>query len=204
MISRSKRLTGIVLASKQCGLAVAVIGVLAVLLTPQQAEAWQNVLKDPGFEEYKLDPRGFYLPTPDAPWQEITLGRGSTQLDINDWRAPEEMIEERPLGFTPGTTKYEGDGPEQNTGRILLEQHILGPDLATAAGKFYEAWVWLGGAGNDDDRGSDQKEEAGGWEISFFDNADPSTWRKTWKRSSPSRVRVSGAIPPSSRLRTKA
>ena len=158
---------------------VVILGCLATLQIPQQAEAWPNLLKDPGFEQYKLDPRGFYVPVPDAPWQEITLGRGSTQLDMNDWHAPEEMSKERPLGFTPCTTKYEGDGPEQNTGRLLLQQALVDPDRFLDADALYEAWVWLGGSGRDDDNGPDVKEEAGGWEISFYANDDPSTWRKS-------------------------
>jgi len=150
--------------------------ILACLTTSEYALGWPNVLQDPGFEQYRLDPRGFYVPTRGAAWQEITLGRGSVQIDINDWHAPDEMVAERPLGFTPCTTKYEGDGPQQNTGRLIFQQDVVDPRLFPADGKHYEAWVWLGGAGRDDDNNADVKDEAGGWEVFFYGNDDPSTW----------------------------
>jgi hypothetical protein len=89
------------------------------------------------------------------------------------------MLAERPLGFTPGTKGYEGSEPEQNSGRLLFEQHVLDSSLFTKDGAHYEAWVWLGGGGFDDDNAGDTEDEAGGWEISFFDNTDPATWRET-------------------------
>ncbi len=142
------------------------------------ARGWRNLLADPGFEEYRLDPRGFYRLEEGAAWREITLGRGSVQFDASGWTAPPEMTRERPLGFSPGTTGFEGLEPDRNTGRIILEQDVVDVDLADHAGSLYEAWIWLAGAGRDDDNGPDRKEEAGGWEIFFYDNADPATWRE--------------------------
>ncbi len=156
---------------------IVILAVLLCAMIPSQsAHAWPNLLKDPGFEKYELDRRGFYKPTTDADWAEITLGRGSVQFDINNWQAPQRMLDERPLGFTPGTTGYEGDGSEQNTGRILLQQDITAPELAASAGKLYEAWVWLGGAGRDDDNNADKKDETGGWDIYFYGGDNPATW----------------------------
>ena len=87
------------------------------------------------------------------------------------------MQAERALGFTPGTTGYEGEGPGQNSGRIILQQDVVSPDLAD--GKLYEAWIWLGGSGRDDDNNADKKDEAGGWEIFFYPTGDPAAWSQT-------------------------
>ncbi len=144
----------------------------------QRADGWPNILKDPGFEKYQLDIRGFYRPGSNSPWVEISMGQGSVQLDMNGWEAPEQMLRERPLGFTPGTTGYEGPGPEQNTGRIILQQDIIVPELFSRKDRLYEAWVWLGGSGRDNDNNADRKDEAGGWEILFYGSDDSSTWKK--------------------------
>lgn len=160
----------------------AALGVFGLICTlaPTSAFAWPNLLKDPGFEEYRLDPRGFYKPGPNAQWTELAMGRGSVQLDVNDWKAPERMVRGRPLGFTPGATGYEGEGPEQNSGRIILQQDVVSPDLSTSDGsRLYEAWIWLGGAGRDDDSNADQEDESGGWELFFYGSDDPSTWRES-------------------------
>jgi hypothetical protein len=146
-------------------------------LAGPSALAWQNLLKDPGFEAYQLDPRGFYVPGPDAGWREITMGKASVQFDASSWTAPSEMVRERALGFTPGTTGYEGPGPDQNKGRMILEQDITDPSVFTGQERLYEAWIWLGGSGRDDNNAEDTKDEAGGWEVFFYDNAHPATWK---------------------------
>jgi hypothetical protein len=155
----------------------ALLGVCALCALSSPRAAGQNLLGDPGFERYRFDKaRGGFVPTADAAWREITLGIGSVTFDASDWTAPPEMKAERPLGFSPGARHPEGVGPHQNRGRLLLEQDVVRPDLFQA-GPLYEAWVWLGGAGNDDDTRDDLKEEEGGWEISFYDTADPSAWK---------------------------
>jgi hypothetical protein len=98
---------------------------MVVVIMPERAEAWENMLEDPGFENYRLDRRGFYKPGPDSRWIEVAMGRGSMQLDMNGWEAPPQMVRERPLRFTPGTTGYEQEGPEQNTGRLILQQDVV-------------------------------------------------------------------------------
>jgi hypothetical protein len=107
------------------------------------------------------------------------MGRGSVQLDMNGWAAPEPMVRERPLGFTPGTTGYEGEGPEQNSGRIILQQDVVAEGLLSTEDRLYEAWVWLGGAGRDNDNNADVKDEAGGWDLFFYGSDDPSTWKES-------------------------
>ncbi|MCD6393939.1 MAG: hypothetical protein J7M40_10580 [Planctomycetes bacterium] len=155
---------------------VVILGMLFGMMTVQRADGWSNILKDPGFEQYRLDRRGFYRPTVDAEWAEIAMGRGSVQLDMNDWDAPVQMVGERTLGFTPGTTGYEGEGPHQNSGRIILQQDVVAADLLSANDQLYEAWIWLGGAGRDNDNNADCSDEAGGWEVFFYGSDDPSEW----------------------------
>lgn len=152
---------------------------LGLLASAGTTYGWENLLKDPGFEAYRLDPRGFYVPRDDSGWQEIAFGRGSVQFDASQWKAPEDMKRERPLGFSPGTTGFEGQGPEQNTGRLTLQQDIVKPDLFGKPGQKYEAWVWLGGGGKDADTNIDRADEAGGWEIYFYASDDPSTWKES-------------------------
>jgi hypothetical protein len=155
---------------------IVILSLLSGLMVPQRLEAWTNLLKDPGFEKYHLDRRGFYRPGPDSKWIEVAMGRGSVQMDMNGWEAPEQMVREHPLGFTPATTGYEGEGPEQNTGRIIMQQDVLLPDVVTGKNQFYEAWVWLGGGGRDDDNNGDREDEAGGWELFFYGDDKPSAW----------------------------
>lgn len=159
---------------------ITLVAVASALMTPgAETRAWENLLEDPGFERYALNPAGYYQPTKDAAWQEITLGRGSVRINMNDWKAPPEMLEEGELGFTPGTTGFEGTGPEENTGIILLQQDVIKPDLLGKPDQYYEAWFWLGGAGRDDDNGPDMKEEFGRWEIFFYGSDDSSTWKES-------------------------
>jgi hypothetical protein len=156
------------------------IAVFATALsTGPFALAWENALQDPGFEGYQLDPKGYYVLPEGSPWHEITLGKCSTRFDAGKWSAPADMLRERPLGFSPGTTGFEGMGPEQNKGRLLLEQDVIKPGLFTDAEQYYEAWIWLAGGGNDNDNGPDRKDESGGWELYFFGNTDPSTWQES-------------------------
>jgi len=156
-----------------------VVFVAASLVAPSRTFGWTNLLEDPGFENYRLDRRGFYKPGPDSKWVEIAMGQGSVQMDINGWDTPEEMVKERPLGFTPGTTGYEGEGPEQNTGRLIMHQDVILPKAISGNETFYEAWVWLGGGGRDDDnKGGDREDEAGGWEIFFYASDDPASWKE--------------------------
>jgi len=154
-----------------------VLGCMLGMCLATSLQAWPNLLQDPGFEAYQLDPRGFYKPGPDSKWVELSMGQGSVQFDMNDWEAPESMLHERILGFTPGTTGYEGLGPEQNAGRIILQQDVVNPALFTANQRYYEAWVWLGGSGRDDDNNADRKDETGGWEVFFYAGDDPSQWK---------------------------
>jgi hypothetical protein len=149
------------------------------MMTSERVQAWVNILKDPGFENYQLDSRGFYKPGPDSHWIEMAMGRGSVQLDMNGWKAPAQMVRERPLRFTPGTTGYEGEGPEQNTGRLIFQQDVVFDRNTSLKDKFYEAWVWLGGAGRDDNnQGGDKEDEAGGWEVMFFASDETSKWKE--------------------------
>jgi len=103
------------------------------------ALGWQNELQDPGFEAYQLDPKGFYVLPQNSPWKEITMGKASVVFDAGKWTAPADMLRERPLGFSPGTTGFDGMGPEQNKGRIIIEQDVTRPDLFTGSGQYYEA-----------------------------------------------------------------
>jgi hypothetical protein len=148
-----------------------------VLVAGGRAWAWENMLQDPGFEGYQLTPKGYYALDKDSAWREITLGKCSVQFNAGTWKAPADMLRERPLGFSPGTTGFDGMGPEQNKGRLIIDQDVVKPGLFTDQEQYYEAWIWLAGAGNDDDNGPDRKEEMGGWEILFFDNTDTSTWK---------------------------
>ncbi len=151
------------------------MSVLLAVATP--VTAWENLLEDPGFERFRLNPKGYYEPTEDSAWQEITFGRASIRVDMNDWEAPPEMLAEGKLGFTPCTLGFEGQGPEENTGIIILQQDLTDSTLFEKKDQLYEAWFWLGGAGRDDDNNADMKEEHGRWEIFFYDNNDPSTWK---------------------------
>jgi len=153
------------------------VAALTFVFACQSVFAGRNLLKDPGFEAYRLDPRGFYVLGPDTGWQEITMGKGSVQFDASSWDARPEMLRERPLGFSPGTTGFEGFGPEQNKGRMILQQDIVDPKVFTGREQLYDAWIWLGGSGRDDNNAEDTKDEAGGWEIFFYDNADTATWK---------------------------
>jgi hypothetical protein len=156
---------------------IVVVALLLALVWAQHANAWANLLEDPGFKNYRLDRRGFYRPRSDSKWVELAMGRGSVQMDMNGWEAPEQMVRERPLGFTPGTTGYEGEGPEQNTGRIILQQDVVLQNTVSTSDQFYEAWIWLGGAGRDDNnKNGDREDETGGWEIFFYGKNEPSAW----------------------------
>lgn len=140
---------------------------------------WDNALRDPGFEAYQLDPRGFYVLGENSGWREITMGKASVEFNAGTWKAPAEMLRERPLGFSPGTTGFEGMGAEQSKGRIILEQDVTKSGLFSDGEQYYEAWIWLAGAGNDDDNGPDRKDEVGGWEVFFYNNTDTSTWQES-------------------------
>jgi hypothetical protein len=140
--------------------------------------AGENLLRDPGFEQHRLDEaKRCFVPTPDASWREITLGVGSVTFDASEWAAPAEMKAERPLGFSPGARRPEGAGPDRNRARIILVQDVVRPDLFET-GPLYEAWVWLAGAGKDDETGDDYRDEAGGWEIVFYENTGVSSWKE--------------------------
>lgn len=173
---KSEGLWRFINAGVQGRVLIVILGLLSGLMMPQRLEAWTNMLKDPGFEKYRLDRRGFYRPGPDSKWVEVAMGRGSVQMDMNGWEAPEQMVRERPLGFTLGTTGYEGEGPEQNTGRIILQQDVVLPDVVSGKNQLYEAWVWLGGSGRDDDNNGDREDEAGGWDVFFYSDDKPSAW----------------------------
>ena len=173
---KSNGLVGFTSAAVQRRVLIVILGLLSGLMMPQRLEAWTNILKDPGFEKYRLDRRGFYRPGPDSKWIEVAMGRGSVQMDMNAWEAPEQMVRERPLGFTPATTGYEGEGPEQNTGRIILQQDVVLPDAVSDKNQLYEAWVWLGGSGRDDDNNGDREDETGGWDVFFYSDGKPSAW----------------------------
>lgn len=153
-------------------------GFVALLLGAwafQPAWAGTNLLKDSGFEAYKLDRSGSYVPTPDAAWREITMGRGAVRFNASPWKAPSDMVREGPLRFSPGTTGWEGTGPGQNSGRLIFEQDVA--DLPRPAGSsHYEMWFWLGAAGRESDNGSDTMDECGGMQVFFYDNPDTSTW----------------------------
>lgn len=138
--------------------------------------SWPNVLKDPGFERYHYDANlGYYAPDDDAAWREIGMGTASVRFDASNWSAPSDMIVERPLGFSPGAMGYEGTGPTQNKGRLIFQQDIVNPALFQGS-RTYEAWVWLGGAGLDDETLEDRKDETGGWEILFYASPNPAEW----------------------------
>lgn len=149
----------------------------AALLSAGIAFAGDNLLRDPGFEEYHFDDElGCYVPNArTAAWAEITFGRASVRFDASSWTAPDAMLAERPLGFTPGARGFEGYGADENTGRLILQQDVVSPQTFSGADR-YEAWVWLGGAGNDDDPGLDRKDEEGGWEIWFYGTGNTAAW----------------------------
>lgn len=159
---------------------IAIMGITLFVAT-SVGLASENLLKDPGFERYPLDKeRGCYVPADNAAWSEYGAGGSSVVFDASGWKAPDEMTRSRPLGFTPGTKGHVGLGPEVNSGLLYFQQNVILPD--DAGGKHYEAWVWLGGAGRDDDQGSDRKEERGGWQIEFFGSDDPANWKEPLER----------------------
>jgi hypothetical protein len=150
-----------------------------ILAVAGQGHAWENILGDPGFEDYSLDEeQGYYVLDEHSPWYEITMGRGSVTFDASDWTAPQEMTDEIPQGFSPGTTGFEGTGAGENSGRIIIQQDVVRPELFEEDGR-YEAWIWLGGAGNDDETNEDRKDEAGGWEIFFYGSENPQEWKES-------------------------
>jgi len=151
---------------------------LGVSLGSHVVWAGENLLVDPGFERYKHDEsRGVYVPNPDAAWKELAMGRGSVCFDASSWSAPPAMVAQQPLGFSPGAEgeSFEGNGPDQKSGRIIFQQDVVNPK-ALAAGGRYEAWVWLGGAGRDNETNDDRKDETGGWELFFYSDPDPAHW----------------------------
>ncbi|MHC4112975.1 MAG: hypothetical protein ACYSUY_18010, partial [Planctomycetota bacterium] len=176
---KSNSLVGFMSTAVRRRVLIVILSLLSGLMMPQRLEAWTNILKDPGFEKYRLDRRGFYRPGPDSKWVEVAMGRGSVQMDMSGWETPEQMIREHPLGFTPGTTGYEGEGPEQNTGRIILQQDVFLPDAVSKKNQLYEAWVWLGGSGRDDDNNGDREDETGGWDVFFYSDSKPLAWTET-------------------------
>jgi len=151
---------------------------LIIIVVVQSAVAGPNLLQDPGFEEFTWDSENrHYGRNPGAPWYFRDGWQASLRFNANSylqWNAPEQMINERPLNLSPGTEGYEGNDPDQNRGSIGLVQDIPNPDLSP--GDPYEAWIWLGGSGADNDDGDGRADEEGGWRIFFYDN--PYTW--TW------------------------
>jgi hypothetical protein len=167
-----------VLLCRQRSLRIAVGSLAILVFMISTGYAWENVLEDPGFENCRFDEEsGSYLMPEGSPWYEITFGKGSVVFDASEWTAPEEMTKEMPQGFSPGTRGYESQAVGENTGRIILQQDVVRPELFEEDGR-YEAWVWLGGAGNDDDTNWERKEEAGGWEIFFYGSDNPAEWKE--------------------------
>lgn len=154
---------------------VAVCGLLLVSSVPIHAST--NMLGDPGFERYTFNNGvGYYVPANDAVWQEVGLGQASVRFNAGGWSAPTEMTSERPPGFSPGAAGYEGQGATQNSGVLMMQQDVVAPELLQAF-KPYEAWVWLGGAGNDNSpAGPDTREEFGGWTIFWYANPNTADW----------------------------
>lgn len=149
---------------------------LVLFLLPQAGQAGENVLQDPGLDLFYFhNERGIFVPEGHARWTEFSFGGGSVTWDASVWDAPDDMLAERPLGFSPGAFGYEGMGHADNSGHIILQQDVVDPALFQGS-RFYEAWVWLGGAGNDDDRTSERKDEVGGWDIFFYGSTDVRTW----------------------------
>ena len=157
-------------------LAAVAVGLLAACAS----RAGDNLVRDPGFEQYHYDEGlGYYVPNPrTAVWREITFGRASVRFDASSWSAPEDMTAERPLGFTPGARGFEGYGADENGGVLIFEQDIVNPQ-AFADAERYEAWFWLGGAGNDNDPGADLKDEEGAWEIWFYTTGNTAAWTES-------------------------
>ena len=152
-----------------------IVGFLWVAGAPATGWAWENLLKDPGFEKYHFDNGlGYYVPDANADWREFGFGRASVRFDGSSWTAPPEMTAQQPLGFSPGAMGYEGSGATQNSGAIILEQDVTG--VANMGGATYEAWVWFGGAGKDNETGADNKDESCSWEIWFYSNNNTATW----------------------------
>lgn len=148
-----------------------------------------NLLDDPGFERYEYNAAlGHYIPQSNAAWREYGFGVNSVRFNANTFTAPPEMLRERPLGFSPGAEGYTGSGPNDNRGTIYLEQDIVGTPIYYLTGLEYQAWVWLGGAGNDDDVTLDRKEETGGITVQFYGNTDTATWRAATPLATHSRL----------------
>jgi hypothetical protein len=146
------------------------------MLAPATAGAWENILQDPGFERYHLPPGSpYYVPDANAAWKEFGFGRASVRFDASSWTVPPAMAAEQPAGFTPGANGFEGYGATENSGVMIFDQDISIPGYLQG-GALYEAWVWLGGAGLDNETGADFKDEHGGWEIFFFSDPNPANW----------------------------
>jgi hypothetical protein len=159
----------------------AVVTSLLIACWPLTALAWENLLGDPGFERYRLDEsRGVYVPAQNAVWQEFAMGRGSVTFDAGSWKAPEDMLAEQALGFSPGAdgASFEGMGSDQKSGRIIFQQDVVNPEALKQGGD-YEAWVWIGGARNDDETQTDRKDEIGGWEVYFYGDPNPANWQES-------------------------
>lgn len=155
-------------------------GSMICLLALASQSAWSlgNFIVDPGFERYHYDNgMGCYLPDATAAWTEYGYGTGSVLINASTWTAPAEMSAEAPLGFSPGGGGFTGEAYGQNRGVLYLYQDIT-TATALPLAREYEAWVWLGGAGRDNDNvnGPDHKEERGGWMIYWYDNKDTSSW----------------------------
>lgn len=156
--------------------------VLALLpaLIGAVALAGANLLLDPGFERYRYHSElGYYVPAATAVWTEYGYGAGSVRFDAGGWAAPAEMTRQAPLGFSPGGGGYTGSAPGQNRGTLYLRQDLVGLNNVVQ-GQDYEAWVWLGGAGRDDNQLGelDGTEERGGWRILWYSNTDTANWRE--------------------------
>ena len=152
-----------------------------ILALANPAWAWPNRLADPGFETYSFNSGvGYYVLAANSPWKQMR-GPGDVRFDASSWTAPAEMTQQQPLGFSPGTTGFQGLNIGQNSGRILLYQDIVNPSLLSG-NPYYEAWDWLGGAGLDNDTGADTKDVVGEMPCSSAAasanglNADPG-WR---------------------------
>ena len=114
-----------------------ILVLLVISLGPHVVLAGENLLSDPGFERYKHDEsRGVYVPGPDAAWKELAMGRGSVCFDASSWSAPLAMVAQQPLGFSPGAEgeSFEGNGPDQKSGRIILQQDVVNPEALKAGG----------------------------------------------------------------------
>ena len=60
---------------------------------------------------------------------------GAKRLDLSGWDAPDDMTDQQPLGFTPGTGGFVSLGDEANSGVIVLRQNQpFGPIYLKPAG----------------------------------------------------------------------